>query len=316
VNYFLHEHPDFANLVLRVAQERGIDPFLVEKDYWIMHALWGLGDLGFEFELKGGTSLSKGHRIIERFSEDLDIRIEPSQSGCGFQVYDGPNHEKSKHVASRKKYFDWVRSQLQGKISGVVDVERDVEFDDGKYRSGGIRLHYESRHSVMTGIKDGILLELGFAITTPKVPITISSWAWDEASKFVTLFDNRAVDVDCYDFRYTFVEKLQTIVTKYRNFKETKRQPKNFLRHYYDVFQLLEKTEVHAFIGTDEYNRVKNARFSQADRNTPITAPFELSSDDLKLFEAEYERTRSLYYNGQPPLRDILDRIQEHLPFL
>jgi predicted nucleotidyltransferase component of viral defense system len=43
-----------------VAQETDIDPALVEKDYWIMHCLHGLQQLGLTFELKGGTSLSKG----------------------------------------------------------------------------------------------------------------------------------------------------------------------------------------------------------------------------------------------------------------
>ena len=42
-----------------------------------MHALWGLQQQGYEFELKGGTSLSKGFKIIDRFSEDLDIHINP-----------------------------------------------------------------------------------------------------------------------------------------------------------------------------------------------------------------------------------------------
>ena len=42
-----------------------------------MHALWGLQRLGFRFELKGGTSLSKGHGLIHRFSEDIDILIQP-----------------------------------------------------------------------------------------------------------------------------------------------------------------------------------------------------------------------------------------------
>ena len=42
-----------------------------------MHSLYGLQQLGLTFELKGGTSLSKGYQIIDRFSEDIDIRIEP-----------------------------------------------------------------------------------------------------------------------------------------------------------------------------------------------------------------------------------------------
>jgi Nucleotidyl transferase AbiEii toxin, Type IV TA system len=65
---YLHNHPQFADLIRIVAQEKGIDPALVEKDYWIMHSLYGLQQLGLKFELKGGTSLSKGHQIINRFS--------------------------------------------------------------------------------------------------------------------------------------------------------------------------------------------------------------------------------------------------------
>lgn len=44
---FLHERRDFAQRVLIVAEGRGIDPALVEKDYWIMHCLWGLQEQGY-----------------------------------------------------------------------------------------------------------------------------------------------------------------------------------------------------------------------------------------------------------------------------
>ena len=74
---FLHNHPEFGELIRIVAEEKRIDPALVEKDYWIMHCLYGLQQLGLKFQLKGGTSLSKGHNIIGRFSEDIDILIEP-----------------------------------------------------------------------------------------------------------------------------------------------------------------------------------------------------------------------------------------------
>jgi predicted nucleotidyltransferase component of viral defense system len=69
---FLHNHPQFPELIRIVAQQKGIDPALVEKDYWIMHCLYGLQRLGLKFELKGGTSLSKGFHVIDRFSEDID----------------------------------------------------------------------------------------------------------------------------------------------------------------------------------------------------------------------------------------------------
>ena len=97
---FLHERSDFKALVETVAaSETTNDPALVEKDYWIMHAVFGLKQLGLAFELKGGTSLSKGFGIIQRFSEDIDIRIGPFD---GLQVDTNPNHEKPQHVESRK----------------------------------------------------------------------------------------------------------------------------------------------------------------------------------------------------------------------
>lgn len=55
-----------------------------------MHCLWGIQQQGLKFELKGGTSLSKGFGIIERFSEDIDIQIHPSENE---NVKIGKNHE-------------------------------------------------------------------------------------------------------------------------------------------------------------------------------------------------------------------------------
>ncbi|MDH3961551.1 MAG: nucleotidyl transferase AbiEii/AbiGii toxin family protein, partial [Desulfuromonadales bacterium] len=71
---FLHNLSDFKDLLLVVSREKRILPQLVEKDYWIMHCLYGLKKLNLDFEVKGGTSLSKGYGIIHRFSEDIDIR--------------------------------------------------------------------------------------------------------------------------------------------------------------------------------------------------------------------------------------------------
>jgi predicted nucleotidyltransferase component of viral defense system len=66
---FLHNHAQFPESIRIVAQQEGIDPALVEKDYWIMHALYGLQKLGMKFALKGGTSLSKGS--LNQFSRQF-----------------------------------------------------------------------------------------------------------------------------------------------------------------------------------------------------------------------------------------------------
>src|ERR1700721_733434 len=101
----LHHHPQFADLIRIVAAEKGIIPALIEKDYWITHCLYGLQQLGLTFQLKGGTSLSKGFKIIDRFSEDIDIRIDPPADQ---DVKTGRNQRKKKHVESRRAFYDWL----------------------------------------------------------------------------------------------------------------------------------------------------------------------------------------------------------------
>lgn len=257
---FLHNHPQFADLIRIVAEQKGIDPALVEKDYWIMHCLYGLQQLDLIFELKGGTSLSKGFQIINRFSEDIDIRIEPPN---GRDVKTRSNQNKRAHIQSRRDFYDWLAKTIC--INGVEKVERDTAFDNRTLMSGGIRLFYKTYTRVLAGLRSGVLLELGFDDVTPNAKKDISSWLYDYAAGKVDVIDNRAKGVACYDPGYTFVEKLQTVSTKFRLQQVKKDSPIDFMRHYYDVDGLLQRPEVQAFIGTDAYKAHKTKRFRSGD---------------------------------------------------
>lgn len=294
-------------------RELSIDPGLVEKDYWIMHALWGLQQLGLRFELKGGTSLSKGYQLIHRFSEDIDILIHPDGD-----LPRGPNQNKPAHIAARLAFYDSLPARLV--IPGFDGASRDTAFDDTRMRSAGIRLHYPALNPLPEGVKTGILLEAGFDQVAPNRPCLISSWAYDRAVEagLSDLTDNRALDVDCYEPGYTLVEKLQTISTKFRRQQETGTLPQNFLRHYYDVYCLLEDPNVLAFVGTDAYLTHKSSRFPKVD-NPDISSneAFLLRDRDTRdLFERAYRQTTALYYREQPPFEDILARIAAHAPTL
>jgi hypothetical protein len=305
---YLHNHADFAGLIRIVAGEKSIDPALVEKDYWIMQCLYGLQKLGFEFELKGGTSLSKGFRIIDRFSEDIDIQIHPPP---GRNAKTGRNQNKPAHIQSRKEFYDWLATNIR--IDGIVSVERDAEFDDDLYRSGGIRLHYANTTDRVPGLKDGVLLEAGFDTVAPNHPKTIGSWAYEYAATKVGIIDNRTVDVACYDPGHTLVEKLQTISTKYRKQQEAEAFPINFMRHYYDVYQLLQQPEVQDFIATPAYAEHKKNRFRAGD-NPDISGneAFRLSDSGIRAeYEKAYNRSSGLYYRDKPGFDQILALIAQ-----
>lgn len=313
---YLHELKEFPDLLRLLEKELKIQAQLIEKDYWIMHVLFGLKSQKFEFELKGGTSLSKGYGIIERFSEDIDIHIKPP---IEVAVNTNPKNTKPNAVKSRKDYYDWLATAI--KIDGIFLVERDTTFDSpNNYNSGGIRLFYKSHAEKIEGLKEGILLEAGFDTVTPNESKTISSWAYDKASatKGVEIIDNRAFDIACYHPGYTLVEKLQTIATKFRQEQEGKEQKPNLMRQYYDVYSLLSIKEVQDFIGSEAYEAHKEARFPPKDKISIFeNEAFLLNDADLReQFKKRYEATANLYYKGQPPFEQLLERIKENIDAL
>ncbi len=77
-----------------------------------------LQKLGLTFERKGGTSLSKGYQIINRFSEDIDLRIEPPKDR---DVKTGRNQNNPAKVRSREEFYGWLAKAIR--IDGIEKVE-------------------------------------------------------------------------------------------------------------------------------------------------------------------------------------------------
>lgn len=77
----LFEHPDFEQAIIRAAEHfhsSGMREAVIEKDYYVTEALRIIQQTaGDKVIFKGGTSLSKGWNIIQRFSEDVDIFFDP-----------------------------------------------------------------------------------------------------------------------------------------------------------------------------------------------------------------------------------------------
>ncbi|MEI6094474.1 MAG: nucleotidyl transferase AbiEii/AbiGii toxin family protein [Gammaproteobacteria bacterium] len=308
---FLHELPDAKELFLAVSEDKAINPSIVEKDYWIMHTLWGLQQQGFDFELKGGTSLSKGFDIINRFSEDIDIQIHPTAS---LEVKSGKNHDKTKHIASRRAFFDNLANIL---VIPDVAFHRDNEFDDlSKMRSAGIRGAYQSHFSSLEALKNGVLLEVGFDKTTPYDFRNISSWAYDKAIlSGVKIIDNQALNVKCYLPEYTFIEKLQTVSTKYRvNQQKNIESPINFIRHYYDIHQLLNTERVQQFLQTEAYQSYKLEKFGTLDEPDLTKNPaFQLSMPgEIDKFSSLYQKKAEIYFATIPLFEKIIQNIKSH----
>jgi hypothetical protein len=225
----------------------------------------------------------------------------------------GKNHNKPSQVIAWKSYYEDLAKTIA--IPGSTSTEIDPQFYEKNYRSCGIRVLFDSYEASVQGVKQGVLFEVGFDDVTPNLPRTVSSWAYDYATENSTLslIDNRAPDVACYDPGYTLVEKLQAISTKFRKQQQDGSFPINFLRHYYDVYCLLNSPEVVGFIGSDSYFEHKSKRFRSEPQDIANNEAFLLKqAGNLELYNKAYQRSAALYYRSRPTLVEILDRIAAH----
>jgi hypothetical protein len=304
---FIHELADAKMLFEILAAEKHLPPVVVEKDYWVMHALWALNRGGFAFEMKGGTSLSKGWSCIDRFSEDIDVRFEPPK---GLNVSGG----KPAHIKARFDFYDDLASKIA--VPGMT-VERTRAYDDPKAQNGGISLKYDSHFGALPELKPAVLLEVGFARTAPNEPRDISSWAAERALRTeLDVKDNRARAVKCFNPEYTFVDKLQTICRRFRQYRDRndpeKDLPRQFLRHYYDLFKLLEVGRVKSFVGTPDYETYKKEKLRGRDAEEFASRnAFTLMDDGVyRFFEKEFESIHTLLLSPGPTFKEMIERIK------
>jgi hypothetical protein len=90
-----------SELFIAAAQQSGIDMVVLEKDFWVcwtLKELFRLPTMGEHLIFKGGTSLSKVFKIINRFSEDIDVSIDR-----GFLGYGGANEPEAGNSNKEKQ---------------------------------------------------------------------------------------------------------------------------------------------------------------------------------------------------------------------
>jgi hypothetical protein len=130
------------------AEERlGLPAASIEKDFWVCWTLRELGclrELGEHLTFKGGTSLSKVWKLIDRFSEDIDLVVDRTILGFGGEA----SPERAPSTAQQKKRLDglkaacrsWVQDRLQRaltdriseRISEPHSVRPDPDAEDGQ----------------------------------------------------------------------------------------------------------------------------------------------------------------------------------------
>jgi hypothetical protein len=232
----LHDHPDFPGLIRIVASKRGVAESLVEKDYWVTHVLWGLKDSGIHVSFKGGTSLSKGFDLLQRFSEDLDVKLEAE----GLPAVSSWRSQGVTATAERKAFFLALQSRLT--VQGAELAEMP-EHRDSHSRTAVFKVMYPRRSggALPGGMRPFVQLEVGSARVTPGEGRPITSWIHEHvhdahperASEFL---DNRPGDIHCVSPRVTLLEKIEAIGRRFSREEDAA----SFVRHYEDIIHILD----------------------------------------------------------------------------
>lgn len=231
---FVHEDPEFGDLVQVVAAARGIAPSLVEKDYWVTHTLWALEHAGLEVWFKGGTSLSKGFGLIERFSEDLDLKLEPGSAAV--PAVTNWKSEGTQATAMRRAYFEALANVL---VVPGARVEL-APFNEKAVRAAELRVRYPGRllGELAEVVKPFVLLEVGSARVTPFVRRDMTSFVHEHLTAIGELHafeENLPKHVRCVHPLVTMLEKLDAIM---KRLPREEAAPATFVRHFEDAARI------------------------------------------------------------------------------
>lgn len=313
----LFEHRDFEQAVLQAAEHfrgRGLRPALIEKDYFVTEALRIIAvTAGEKVIFKGGTSLSKGWNLIQRFSEDIDVFLDPQ----AFEPTLG------------KRAINRELKTLRDAVGGhprLTFIKEESRTTGGFGRAD--RFSYGQRFGGPGEVAGHVLVESGTASgRRPTAKVELRSYLGEflnERGVSLGAEDEGGFTMLLLHFRRTFVEKLFAIHSKVELLKHDGRAIGAYARHYYDLYQLAGRPEVTAMLASDEYGAIK-ADYDAISRDhfpQSYFAPENMSfsgSDALfpskelaASISAEYEaQCRQLCLGPYPPWPDVQARFAD-----
>ena len=239
----LHEDRDiFASLIEETAQFMNLREVYVEKDYWVTKALKNLSNSIYANKIvfKGGTSLSKAYKLIERFSEDIDLALFPIREG------------------------DSVRKKLLRGIEKTATKGLLYQKDDERESKGSkFRRTVHRYPKVVVGSEFGqasseLLIEINaFANPSPYEICQLDSLIAEtliknEGKNFITQYELEPFPMNILSVKRTLVEKIFRLIKESYDSDPVGRLSMS-IRHLYDICLLLKHDKYRFFIESYEF---------------------------------------------------------------
>lgn len=303
---FIHRDAEFGELLRIVASDVGVQEALVEKDYYVTHAMWALEAAGFRVYLKGGTSLSKGYGLIQRFSEDLDLKLEHTD----LPPVRSWKTQSTSAIADREKHFEALHRLMVLPDMTIERYERDQAW---RWATFDARYAPTTDDVLPDIMRPFVQLEVGHARVQPFERKSSSSWVHEFLaiqSRSPDFRDNRPGEVLFVSPTVTLLEKLEAIGRRY---SAEDFDPAGFIRHYEDVRRILES-------GTyaDDAAGLAREMLEAGDiRQVPLESDsaFNPGSNEArgKLLKSASENIGAMFWGERASLENCCDSIRSFL---
>ena len=281
---FLHNDKElFKVVIVATAVDQNRPVAIVEKDYYVTMILKLLAQVEPRCVFKGGTSLSKCHHVIERFSEDIDITFSDTLT-----------------QGQRRK----LKNDTIDNISKVLDLpivnwdETRSRRDYNCYMFDYEPIEGEVEKSLLAGVKMEVALG---SIAFPTVKMPVDSYVYQYLSKenmeIIREFGLEPFEMTLQSLERTFADKVFAICDYYMEGKV-----KRHSRHIYDLYMLLPKISLDA-----EYKelvseiRKHRAKMSICPSAQPEVNVSEVLKEiiDKEIYKADYKEITT-YFQNQP----------------
>ena len=281
---FLHNDKElFKDVIVATAVDQNRPVAIAEKDYYVTMILKLLAQVEPRCVFKGGTSLSKCHHVIERFSEDIDITFSDTLT-----------------QGQRRK----LKNDTIDNISKVLDLpivnwdETRSRRDYNCYMFDYEPIEGEVEKSLLAGVKMEVALG---SIAFPTVKMPVDSYVYQYLSKenmeIIREFGLEPFEMTLQSLERTFADKVFAICDYYMEGKV-----KRHSRHIYDLYMLLPKISLDA-----EYKelvseiRKHRAKMSICPSAQPEVNVSEVLKEiiDKEIYKADYKEITT-YFQNQP----------------
>lgn len=269
----LHNDKENFDIAIKAASRHfNVSPAIIEKDYYVTLVLSELAKQVPDLLFKGGTSLSKCHKIIDRFSEDIDITLDSNHQSQG----------KRKNL----KYTIIEICNTLG-LNLLNESETRSRRDYNCYK-----IDYSASHS-LPGLNPQLMVETVFIVKAfPDEIKQASSMIYDYLKAIgnedaITQYQLQPFDIRVQTLNRTFVDKVFAICD-YMLDSKTERQS----RHIYDLSRLLTLVDLDDSLKTlikeVREERKSGAKCYSAQDGVSITLLLQ-KMIDTEFFKKDYE---------------------------